>query len=84
MTLSFPNISRSFDNARNVIRFTGYDGMFEVRFFVETGAFSTTRLSEHDYLRAFDVARSKIQQTAMKIYDGKRGMSYTLTATDLR
>ena len=47
MTLSFPNISRSFDNARNVIRFTGYDGMFEVRFFVETGAFSTARLSEH-------------------------------------
>lgn len=38
MTLAFPNPSRNFDKARNAIRFTGYDGMFEVPFFVETSA----------------------------------------------
>ena len=38
MTLAFPNPSRSFDDARNAVRFIGHDGMFEVRFFVEAGA----------------------------------------------
>ena len=38
MTLAFPNPSRSFDRTRNAVRFTGYDGMFEVPFFIEIGA----------------------------------------------
>ena len=37
MTLDFPNRSRSFDEARNAVRFIGHDGMFEVPFFVEAG-----------------------------------------------
>ena len=28
MTLNFPNPSRSFDEKRNAVRFSGYDGMF--------------------------------------------------------
>ena len=84
MSLTFPNASRSFDNVRNLIRFTGYDGMFEVKFFVDAAALSATRLSEQDYLRAFDAARSKIQQIALKLYNPKHGMTYTLRAADLR
>ena len=38
VTLEFPNRSRSFDEARNAVRFIGYDGMFAVPFFVETEA----------------------------------------------
>ncbi|TCL63212.1 uncharacterized protein DUF1488 [Rhizobium sp. BK251] len=58
MTLLFPNRSRSFDDVRKVVRFLGYDGMFEVRFFVETTALprTSTGMSETDYLRAFDAA----------------------------
>jgi hypothetical protein len=34
MTLLFPNSSRSLDKKRNAVRFTGHDGVFEVRLFV--------------------------------------------------
>jgi hypothetical protein len=84
MTLAFPNASRSFDDVRKLICFTGYDGMFEVRFFVDAAALSTIRVSEQDYLRAFDGARSKIQQIALNLYNPKHGMTYTLRAADLR
>ncbi|MBP2560049.1 hypothetical protein J2T08_000790 [Neorhizobium galegae] len=86
MTLIFPNRSRSFDEARKVVRFLGYDGMFEVRFFVEAKALAdstATGMSEADYLRAFDAARSSIQDAAMKAYRPSRGTTYTLTAADL-
>ena len=84
MTLMFPNASRSFDEVRNVVRFTGYDGMFEIRFFLDATALSSERLSEVDYLRAFDAARPKIQDIALKLYRPKRGTTYTLKASDLR
>jgi hypothetical protein len=86
MALIFPNRSRSFDDARKVVRFLGYDGMFEVRFFVEANALANTTapgMSEADYLKAFDAARSNIQDAAMKAYHPKRGTTYTLTAADL-
>ena len=35
MALTFPNQSRSYDEANKQIRFSGHDGMFEVRFFVD-------------------------------------------------
>lgn len=86
MGLTFPNESRSFDDARNVIRFTGYDDMFEVKFFVEAAALvkaAGTEISEAECLRAFDAARSEIQKTATKLYSRKRGSVYKLTAADL-
>ncbi len=86
MTLIFPNRSRSFDETRKVVRFLGYDGMFEVRFFVEANALANTMatgMSEEDYLRAFDAARSSIQDAAIKAYRRNRGGTYTLTAADL-
>ena len=34
MTLQFPNVSRSFDAARDCVRFSGYDHTREVAFFI--------------------------------------------------
>ncbi|MCO5057367.1 MAG: DUF1488 domain-containing protein [Rhizobiaceae bacterium] len=87
MTLEFPNRSRSFDEARNAVRFIGHDGMFEVPFFVETAALaksSKTQLSERDFLTAFDAARGSIHDVAREAYFHRRQTSYTLTADDFR
>ena len=35
MALTFPNHSRSYDRGKQSIRFTGYDGVFEISVFVE-------------------------------------------------
>ena len=59
MALTFPNRSRSYDAAGRRIRFVGYDGMFEVAFFVETGAIAKAVLNETGYLEAFDAARTR-------------------------
>ena len=91
MTLAFPNPSRSFDQVRNAVRFTGHDGMFEVRFFVEAGALQQSDAalhgsgaSEKNYLAAFDALRTRIQNVARKAYSHCRCDSYTLTAADFR
>lgn len=91
MTLAFPNPSRSFDEARNAVRFTGHDGMFEIRFFVEAdaltqsdGALRGAGESETKYLSAFDALRTSIQDVARKAYSHGRRDSYTLTAADFR
>lgn len=91
MTLEFPNRSRSFDEVRDAVRFTGYDGMFEVSFYVESGALSAPRTTlaahagaEAAYLSAFDAHRSSILDAARNAYARKRSDRYTLTAGDLR
>lgn len=91
MTLGFPNPSRSFDAARNAIRFIGYDGMFEVPFFIEAAALmkpgarlGRTNLSEAEYLTAFDAARGSIHDVAREAYSNSRRTSYVLTATDFQ
>ncbi|MHC2572216.1 hypothetical protein ACVMH6_004544 [Rhizobium leguminosarum] len=87
MALIFPNRSRSFDEARKGVRFTGYDGMFEVRFLIEEAALGsaiTQNSSEAAYLNAFDAARSSIQEAASRVYQHRRGNNFTLTAADFR
>ncbi|MDV4154116.1 DUF1488 domain-containing protein [Rhizobium brockwellii] len=87
MALIFPNRSRSFDEARKGVRFTGYDGMFEVRFLVEEAALGsaiTQNSTEAAYLNAFDAARSAIQEAASRAYQHRRGNNFTLTAADFR
>ena len=87
MTLEFPNRSRSFDEARNAIRFIGHNGMFEVHFFVEAAALvqpGMTDLSETDFLTAFDAARGSIHDVAREAYSHGRRTSYTLTMADFR
>jgi hypothetical protein len=86
MTLAFPNPSRSFDDVRNAVRFTGHDGMFEVPFYIETGALSGrgAALSEAEYLSAFDAKRGSIHDVAREAYSHGRRTSYTLTSADFR
>ncbi|MBB2969852.1 DUF1488 domain-containing protein [Mesorhizobium sp. RMAD-H1] len=87
MTLEFPNRSRSFDEARNAVRFIGHDGMFEVPFFIEVAALARSgsrKLSETDFLTAFDAARGSIYEVAREAYSHERRTSYTLTAADFR
>ena len=91
MALEFPNPSRSFDTARNAVRFLGHDGMFPVSFFVEVSALAksdtalqSTGASETRCLSAFDSLRKSIQDVARKAYSYRRRPSYTLTAADFR
>ncbi|MEX0409067.1 DUF1488 domain-containing protein [Aquibium sp. LZ166] len=87
MTLEFPNRSRSFDETRNAVRFIGYDGMFEVPFFVEADALSRPdgiARSEAECLTAFDAACNSIHDVARKAYAPGRRRAYVLTATDFR
>jgi hypothetical protein len=89
MTLAFLNPSRSFDEARNAVVFFGHDGMFEIRFFVEIAALAGgqprgARMSEAQYLSAFDAMSASIHDVARKAYSHSRRNSNTLTATDFR
>jgi hypothetical protein len=84
MTLEFPNRSRSFDDARNAVRFIGHDGMFEVPFFVQVDALATAIASETNYLAAFDATRTTIHDVARQIYASARRTVYVLTAADFK
>jgi hypothetical protein len=91
MTLSFPNPSRSFYEARNAVRFVGHDGMFEVRFFIDADALEKaeaplrkTGAWDTECLAAFDASRVSIHDVARKAYSRARRASYTLTAADFR
>jgi hypothetical protein len=41
MGISFPNATRSFDAKNRCVRVTGYDGMFEIKFFVASEVLSS-------------------------------------------
>lgn len=86
MALTFPNRSRSYDTAHQRIRFLGYDGLFEVPFFIEAAALSNAELNtisaEEDNLAAFDAARGKILDVARQVYSYGRKNMYVLTPAD--
>lgn len=87
MTLSFPNRSRSYDEARHGVRFIGYDSMFEVPFLVEAAALrdnGSPAASEAACLAAFDASRASIQDAAREVYSNGRQTVYFITAADLR
>ncbi len=91
MTLTFPNPSRNFEESRSAVCFTGYDGMFEVRFFVEAEALAssdagmrTTGTLETKCLAGFDALRATIFDVAREAYSNRRLRSYTLTPADFR
>lgn len=87
MTLMFPNRSRSYDDVAHVVRFVGYDGMFEVRIGVQIDALAmgpqTTARTDVDYLAAFDAARGTIQEAARAVYAKHRTNMFVLTLADL-
>ena len=87
MHLTFPNQSRSYDETGRRIRFSGYDGMFEIKFFLEVDAlakaFAGKMSGEREYLSAFDTVRKNILAVAEKAYArGKDKTMCTLTITD--
>jgi Protein of unknown function (DUF1488) len=84
VALTFPNASRSYDAAGKRVRFVGYDGMFEVAFFVEAAAIANASLSEIGYLQAFDAARDSIQDVAREAYANSRKNMYVLKPADFR
>jgi hypothetical protein len=88
MTLGFPNHSRSFDSTRRQVRFSAYDGVFEVPFFVEVDALaviaSLTGSTEVDYLSAFDEARESIQDVARRTYKRGRKTVHVLKSCDFK
>ncbi|PWW01662.1 uncharacterized protein DUF1488 [Hoeflea marina] len=86
MGLQFPNRSRSLDNDGLAIRFSGYDGMFEIRFSMDlvtlerlTGA---PAAADDASLTAFDGIRTKVETVAIKTYQRSRKSSYRLAASD--
>jgi Protein of unknown function (DUF1488) len=85
MVLSFPNASRSFDSAKNRIRFWGYDSSIEISFFIDVAALQeldpTSADNEATLLAAFDKARDKIHVAADGMYMRDRGNSYAYTLT---
>ena len=86
MTLSFPNASRSYDEARNLVRFWGYDSALEICFFLEVGALlklmPETKSPDADCLEAFDAAREQIFDAARRVYSRRRPGPYLLSAAD--
>jgi hypothetical protein len=88
MALTFPNRSRSYDEAGQRVRFVGHDGMFEIPFGVELDALATAKspapTAEADYLAAFDSALDNIHGVARKVYSHGRKNAYLLTRSDFR
>jgi len=86
MSLTFPNRSRSYDEAGRRIRFVGHDGMFQISFSVAADAISNaspgTATAEATFLAAFDTASGSIYDVASKAYARTRKSIYVLTAAD--
>ncbi|RWC49931.1 DUF1488 domain-containing protein [Mesorhizobium sp.] len=86
MSLTFPNRSRSYDEAGQRIRFVGHDGMFQISFSVAADAMARMQpgaaADEAGYLATFDMQSSTIREVASKAYDRTHKSMYVLTAAD--
>jgi hypothetical protein len=86
MSVNFPNLSRSYDATRRMVRFWGYDRSMEASFFVAEDALKQIEPDlESDasgFLRAFDLHRDLIYAVAAKVYARGRRGSYNLCAAD--
>jgi hypothetical protein len=86
MTVNFPNLSRSYDATRRVVRFWGYDRSMENSFYVTADALTQLQpdmqSDEAGFLRAFDINRALIYAIAAKVYARGRKGSYDLTVAD--
>lgn len=89
MSIAFPNRSRSYDESERRVRFMGYDGMYEIKFFVGIDtlakALAAKLSSEKEALSAFDDLRKKILEAAERVYGkSKRSNMFILTAADIQ
>jgi Protein of unknown function (DUF1488) len=85
-TVTFPNLSRSYDATRHAVRFWGYDRSMESSFYVSAEALAHIQPNAReaaDLLRVFDINRDRIHAAAARVYArGHRG-SYDLNAADV-
>ncbi len=88
MGISFPNEARSFDDRNRCVRFTGYDGMFEIKFYLATEVLASEKshrnTSEADYLTSFDALRPRILKAATSAYTRDQCSAITLNLTHFR
>jgi hypothetical protein len=86
MALSFPNMSRRYDAARQSVCFWGYDSAFEISFYIGVDALRSmspqSRRDEAAFLEAFDANRERIQKAASKMYGRRRQSFYVLSGPD--
>ncbi len=78
MALNFNNPRRNYDDTRNSVRFSAYDSIMEVEFFVDVAALEKLHPQinheESDYLLTFDRFRKKINAVANTAYKkGRQG-----------
>jgi hypothetical protein len=80
--LSFPNVSRAYDDITDRISFWGHDGAMEVPFFLQASTlfrlFPKTGYSETAILAAFDAGRERILELASRAYGRERRRFYVL------
>jgi hypothetical protein len=88
MPLSFPNSARSYDETHRRVRFTGYDGMFEVKCFVTVDVLARGLAlrtpGEREYLEAFDKMRALIQDAAKRAYSSNPQAAVLLDVSNFR
>ncbi len=87
MSIEFPNPSRSYDETRHRVRFSGYDGTREILMFIEEAAIrhldSGIGHKEGAILQAFDRHRKRICEAAVTAYGRRRGSTCTLNTADV-
>ena len=85
MALSFINLTRSFDERHNYIRFWGCDGAIEVACYLEVSALKTInpdiRQTEAEILKEFDKSILRIHEVTRRVYSRNRIGSYACTVT---
>jgi hypothetical protein len=84
LMLGFPNLTRSYDSARQAVRFWGHDRSMEAAFIVTADALQRMQpgaaRDEAGLLAAFDRHRGVIHLVAAKAYERSRKASYALDA----
>jgi hypothetical protein len=86
MALEFPNNSRSYDSTRQVVRFWGYYGVFEIAFLIESKVLCAIapgmKKNETEILSCFDTNWLKIVQAAGRTYFRSRNGCYSVGYND--
>ena len=82
MTLEFPNHMCSIDENSGTIRFSGHDGMKEIRFTMQLITLKEliggADIVNNAYLPAFEKLRSRIQEVAIRIYNRDKKSFYIM------
>jgi Protein of unknown function (DUF1488) len=86
MALNFPNLSRSYDADRRLVRFWAYDSAMEVPILVKESALQklnpNTANDEAALLATFDTHRDRINAVADRLHGFDRQSFHILEASD--